>query len=381
MPWRWFSRGVIASLTLCVLLAAVLKSQQVEPGKVHLKMLQVATLPPTPPSNPPSSTTTSTQPTLTSTRTTRTTRATSTTSSPDFEGLRAAFCITAGEVRTFTEHVVHRSMQRNLIEAFGVKSNVFWHLNKERSNIQLDAARRVLHPVHETFFVPRPKGDCHWLGHTVRSQADAIEQCMNIIKTFEHKEGIRHHFIFRVRSDLIFMRPYPHVSYFFTPPQQPKALYMLRDWFWMVHRSRMEDVFRVAGSSCHEENTFEPIVARRWKRLRKLPIYFQCWPNVSCPHDMLIHWINGDPHWIKWHVLPFCVVSRMNRTKSGEIRVSLEQWGRLNVSGVPIDMFFGEDEADRYVDEWHANSVFGWGKGTAQSVLGWNNRKDKKEMT
>ena len=54
-----------------------------------------------------------------------------------------------------------------------------------------------------------------------------------------------------------------------------QALYIMRDWFWMAHRSLMRQVFNFSGHNCREAHTFEVVMARSWQRYPKLTINMQ----------------------------------------------------------------------------------------------------------
>ena len=85
-----------------------------------------------------------------------------------------------------------------------------------------------------------------------------------------------------------------------------KAVYIMRDWFWMAHRSLMEQVFNLGGHNCIESrHTFEVVMANSWQRFPDLDIYMQhgwyswwmlmMWYMMIIDHLDLAGWCTWSP--------------------------------------------------------------------------------------
>ncbi|CAE8660479.1 unnamed protein product [Polarella glacialis] len=192
----------------------------------------------------------------------------------------AAFCIT-GLVRTMTAPVVHASMQRNLIEAFGAEAHVFWYLKMEGPQ-NLDRVREVLKPerwhvVDATKAEPSP---CVHEDRNLWHQHMAIKSCYQMVLESEKLKNITYHYVFRVRSDSLFYRRFPHVSYF--DRQQKESFYVVRDWFVLATRHFVDAAFNQTFGCGHHGQIFEPQFIVMINKAG--PVNTMCWNGVWCYH-------------------------------------------------------------------------------------------------
>eukprot|EP00927_Polykrikos_kofoidii_P070623 TRINITY_DN67038_c0_g1_i1.p1 TRINITY_DN67038_c0_g1~~TRINITY_DN67038_c0_g1_i1.p1 ORF type:complete len:682 (+),score=58.55 TRINITY_DN67038_c0_g1_i1:127-2172(+) len=256
-------------------------------------------------------------------------------------GLRAAFCI-SGLPRGFTRRGFYNSIQRNLIDAFAAPiSRVFWRIKLEESSaanegvtVRADsgsgvvyaantssepsltvddfaAARRVMRPVAWEAAADIRPDPPEYVERGCRSsgtwrQAKVMAECFDMVKEHEQQHG-RFDVVFRVRTDSVFVRRFPHHQDLLGPSGELEIPIVVRDMFYMTPRRYADAMMDLTPHWIPVDTWGLEIVFLEAIRAHDIQIAYQC-VKSACKHDW---WIPpGEPGFRQLECLDFLVIAR-----------------------------------------------------------------------
>jgi len=293
-------------------------------------------------------------------------------------GPRAAYCL-AGYPRSFVLPAVHRSIMRNLVDAFGAPdARIFWMFllgddggvnnltDKSEGTYawvespgELDAARAVMRPAKEVLL---RRGEDVQDGRLPQQVAACLPKvaylilhywmCYQLVLEDERQRGVSFDFVFNVRPDVAFVRRFPKFSYFLA---QQDHVFVVRDWLFLAARELSDDVFGFPWYNC--SGLHESVLAAKINRIGA-PVLFQC-EFAMCNHLMDVPWVTGGDHhrWKKWRCLqPVVIVKLMRRSVSEPPRIAW-QWGSAGRPWAELGnslVNLSDDQVSVLVDRWHS---------------------------
>lgn len=244
----------------------------------------------------------------------------------------AAFCI-SGQARGFTRRGTYYSIQRNLIEAFGAPvSRVFWRIKAEEPlGGDWAAAASAMAPVaseHRENVRDDPPGFVELGCRSSRTwaQAKVMAECFDMVKAYEQEHG-EFDYVFRVRTDSLFVRRFPHFSTVGAIFGHGRAV-VARDMFFLAPRASAEQLMDLTPHWMPVDRWGLEIIFLEAIRQAGVLISYQC-VQAACFHDW---WIPpGEPGFRKVACLDFMVISRVATAGTGGVA----QWNRSMGGAVP----------------------------------------------
>lgn len=213
-------------------------------------------------------------------------------------GPRAAFCM-AGCARSLIHPVVHTSIQRNLIDAFGSSYAVFWLIKLDaRCQVlsdpvdreeQLDEARALLRPTDVRYVGARTDDDDRRLGCTgIKDRNNAEQQqhiadCLSLVESNERKTKVKYAWIFRVRPDALWLRRFPHFTYF--NDVEEREVFIIGDVLMMVPRKLAKAVLGKPEVCTPGRDAHEKVMVQKLHRAGAI-VRYQC-DHAICPWQTL----------------------------------------------------------------------------------------------
>ena len=299
----------------------------------------------------------------------------------------AAFCI-AGLARSFFLPAVHLSQKRNLVDAFGAKrSDVFlllklgnpeakadgWYSPADqdelRDAVEVMSPRRVRYVSYEEqqhseeLNNSKDQADCR--PHIYQQQA-VKTACWKMVLEEERSFGngtCRYDYVFFVRPDLAWTRPWPPIAYFEGSGRWQGAT-IIRDWMQMIPRALAPRFFQHLYCSNHITHGAEgeTVMAQAFKEAA-MKVRFQCMEG-DCNHDMHQSWVQAPSYWQRWRCLQPCHVVRVVWDPKLAALKELVQWG----CAVPMGWNFSQCQlltdlppaaVTAHVEVWHARKICG----------------------
>ncbi|CAK0820307.1 unnamed protein product [Prorocentrum cordatum] len=239
----------------------------------------------------------------------------------DPEGPRAAFCL-VGCPRSLVHPVVYTSAQRNLFDAYGSANyKVFWYLKLDAGcqrkadpvdrEEQLLGARELHRPAALRFVGARTEADNRRLGcapfrgnSNNAEQQEQIAGCVELVLEDERASGLRYDWVFRVRPDALWLRRFPHHTYF--RGAAAREVFIVGDVMMMVPRGLVKRVLGTPqvcnpGGQAHEITVVSHLHAARAR------VRYQC-DHAICPWPtktkFASRWVPGsESAWEEWRCL------------------------------------------------------------------------------
>ncbi|CAE8623697.1 unnamed protein product [Polarella glacialis] len=299
---------------------------------------------------------------------------------PSCPGPAAAFCF-FGQPRSLMLPIVHVSVRRNLIDAFGAPHSDTFCLFKlaapvenngtavrkytASSKVELAAAEEVLQPLRIRYltheeqklpeFDPPGKGMCEL---RIWQQQVAKAACFKMIQEEEGRLGCRYSYVFLVRPDLLWVRRFPKFTNFENEAWEGATI--VRDLFQMLTRKTAEAYFKVPLTCVVDKTssgeTFMAVVySRSLSNVR-----YQCMPG-HCDHDMDAAWVHKPhtlPDWRKWACLQPCTLMRIEWDPAqSAIRADMSEWGCADRSGCNLAFRCERDRCKRMESLSHGEAV------------------------